>query len=255
MVQTPIQPKALYPDSDGQPMAENTEQYRWIAKLVTNLKHLLRDQVAFVAGDLLWYPVQVPENQKPPRQAPDVMVVLGRPQQRRGSYKQWEEAGIAPQVVFEIISPSNSITEMLDKQAFYAQYGAQEMYFYDPDTRKFWGLVRHSTSAAAWLTISIETQPWTSPGLGIRFELREAGLAIFYPDGEPFKEPEEGLLERDMARQERDAAQQERDAAQQERDAAQQERDAAQQEWAAAQQERDRLAAKLRELGVDPDGV
>lgn len=234
MVQTPIKPETLYPDSDGRPMAENTEQYRWIAKLVTNLKHLLRDQVAFVAGDLLWYPVQVPTGQQPPRQAPDVMVALGRPQQRRGSYKQWEEAGIAPQVVFEIISPSNSIAEMLDKQAFYAQYGVQEMYFYDPDTHKFWGLVSHPTSATAWLTVVIESQPWTSPSLGIRFELAEAGLTIFYPNGELFQEPEVGLLERDMARQERDVAQQERDV---------------------AQQERDRLAAKLRELGVDPEVV
>lgn len=227
MVQIPLKSQTHYPDSDGQPMAENTEQYRWIAKLVTNLKHLLRDQTAFVAGDLLWYPVQVPPDQKPPRQAPDVMVALGRPQQRRGSYKQWEEGNIAPQVVFEIISPSNSIAEMLDKQAFYAQYGAQEMYFYDPDTRKFWGLVRQTTSAVAWLPVSLETQPWTSPSLGIRFELNAVGLMVFYPDGEAFKEPEEGLLERDLARQERDAA----------------------------QQERDRLAAKLRELGVDPDTV
>lgn len=42
-----------YPDSDGKPMAENTQQYQWITRLVTNLKYLLRDQTAFVAGDLL----------------------------------------------------------------------------------------------------------------------------------------------------------------------------------------------------------
>ena len=52
MVQTPPIPQVLYPDSDGNPMADNTLQYRWIVRLVTNLKQLLKDQTAFVAGDL-----------------------------------------------------------------------------------------------------------------------------------------------------------------------------------------------------------
>ncbi|MET0099833.1 MAG: Uma2 family endonuclease, partial [Arthrospira platensis] len=38
MVQTPIPADILYPDSDGKPMAENTLQYRWIVRLVSNLK-------------------------------------------------------------------------------------------------------------------------------------------------------------------------------------------------------------------------
>jgi hypothetical protein len=42
MVQTPIEPQFLYPDSDGQPMADNTVQYRWIVRLVANLKHLFK---------------------------------------------------------------------------------------------------------------------------------------------------------------------------------------------------------------------
>ncbi len=50
----------LYPDSDGQPMADNTEQYQWIVRLVSNLQVLLQDQTAFVAGDLLWYGVPLP---------------------------------------------------------------------------------------------------------------------------------------------------------------------------------------------------
>ena len=88
--------------------------------------------------------------------------------------------------------------------------------------------------------------PWVSPILNIRFEMFEDGLAVFYPNGEQFKEPREFIQERDQARQERDQAQQKRENAQQERDQAQQERDQ-------AQQERDRAFAKLRELGVDPN--
>lgn len=229
MVQTPIEPQYLYPDSDGKPMADNTIQYRWIVRLVANLKHLFKGQAVFVAGDLLWYPQQVTVPPAP-AQAPDVMVVFGRPEGDRGSYKQWEEDNIAPQVVFEILSPSNSAREMLNKQLFYREHGVLEMFFYDPDSQDFWGMVRpdgeHEFSPITALNF-----PWTSPTLGIRFEMFNDGLAIFHPNGEPFKDPDEIFEERDQVRQERDQAQQERDQ---------------------AQQERDRAFAKLRELGIEP---
>ncbi len=218
-----IAPELLYPDSDDKPMADNTKQYRWIVRLVSNLKHLLQGQMAFVAGDLLWYPVQVTAPPVP-CQAPDVMVVLGRPDGERGSYKQWEENNIAPQVVFEILSPSNSVTEIAQKQGFYDRHGVLEMLFYDPDSCEFWGLVRSSVSDRPTLLTSLNL-PWTSPTLGIRLEMFEDGLAVFHPDGEPFKDPTDLFQERDQARQERDAAQ-----------------DALQQAW-----------AKLRQLGIDPE--
>jgi Uma2 family endonuclease len=193
MVQTPITSEVLYPDSDGKPMAENTIQYRWIVRLVTNLKTLLKNQVAFVAGDLLWYPVQV-EQPPAPYQAPDAMVVFGRPDgdspeatlSERGSYKQWEEDNIAPQVVFEILSPSNTAGERISKQVFYAKYGVLEMFFYDPESHDFWGLAGE-TPEQDFTPIMAMNLPWVSPLLGTRFELFDDGLAIFYPDGEPFK--------------------------------------------------------------------
>ena len=48
----------FYPESDGQPMSENTQQYRWIVCLTENITHLLADQTAFVGADLSWYPVE-----------------------------------------------------------------------------------------------------------------------------------------------------------------------------------------------------
>lgn len=223
MVKTPVESSTQYPDTDGKPMADNTLQYRWIVRLVTNLKQLLRGQTALVAGDLLWYPVQV-DAPPVPAQAPDAMVVLGRPDgdspeatfHERDSYKQWEEDNIAPQVVFEILSPSNSAREMLAKQAFYGKYGILEMFFYDPDSYDFWGLVR-SVPDEDLTPIMPMDFPWTSPTLGIRFELFDDGLAIFCPNGERFKDPSEFIEERDQAQQERDLA-----------------------------------FAKLRELGIDP---
>jgi Uma2 family endonuclease len=75
----------LFPDSDGKPMADNTEQYRWIVIIKENLEILLAafDDV-FIAGDLFWYPVR---SQLVTPTAPDVMVVFGRPKAKRRSYR------------------------------------------------------------------------------------------------------------------------------------------------------------------------
>jgi Uma2 family endonuclease len=200
MVQTPLSlldAAFLYPDSDGKPMADNTLQYRWIVRLVANLKHLFREQRVFVAGDLLWYPQQVTVPPAP-CQAPDVMVIFGRPDGERRSYKQWEEDNLPPQVVFEILSEGNSAREMLKKQRFYHQHGVLEMFFYDPDSYEFWGLVR-SGPQREFEPITPLSFPWTSPTLGIRFEMFADGLAIFSPHGEQFKDPEQRFEERDRA--------------------------------------------------------
>jgi Uma2 family endonuclease len=77
----------IYPDSDGKPMADNTKQFRWIVTIKENLECLFAENNnVFIAGDLLWYPVR---GDNKICQAPDAMVVFGRPKGDRGSYKQW----------------------------------------------------------------------------------------------------------------------------------------------------------------------
>jgi Uma2 family endonuclease len=123
--------KIIYPESDGKPMADNTKQFRWIVLIKENLECLFaQNQQVFVAGDLLWYPV---ENHPEIRVAPDIFVVFGRPKGDRSSYLQWEENNLAPQVVFEILSPGNTVKEMNKKLEFYNRYGVEEYYIYDPD--------------------------------------------------------------------------------------------------------------------------
>src|SRR5262245_44268430 len=126
-----------YPDSDGQPMADNTLQFRWIVTIEGGLEALFADDPnVFVAGDLLWYPV---EGQPKVRQAPDIMVAFGRPKGYRGSYKQWLEGGIAPQAVFEILSPNHRLNELTRKFQFYERHGVEEYYVYDPDAGELFG--------------------------------------------------------------------------------------------------------------------
>src|SRR5262245_42307572 len=113
------QDEILYPESDGLPMVENTKQYDPLTTIKGNLDILNADQPhVFVAGDLFWYPV---EGHPEIRLAPDVMVVFGWPKGHRGAYMQWREGNIPPQIIFEILSPGNTVVEMNRKFRFYDQ--------------------------------------------------------------------------------------------------------------------------------------
>ena len=215
-----------YPDSDGQPMADNTKQFRWIVVIKENLELLFVNQPeVFVAGDLLWYPV---EGDNAIRQAPDVMVVVGRPKGDRGSYRQWQEGNLAPQVVFEILSPGNRYGEMLRKLGFYDRHGVEEYYIYDPDKLELTGLLRGEQG----LEVIEEINGWVSPRLQIRFQITDEGLEIYRPDGQQFLTYSELGLELEQARSRAD---QERSRAEQ------------------AQAQVDRLAAQLRAAGLEPN--
>lgn len=170
----------LFPDSDGQPLADNTEQYEWIVKIKENLEIIFVDNPnVFIAGDLLWYPLK---STLVGPVAPDVMVAFGRPKGRRGSYRQWREENIAPQVVFEILSPSNTKAEMTRKLEFYDRYGVEEYYLYAPDRLCFQGWQREREDLREISPIN----NWISPRLGIRFVIDASGLEIYRPDGKKF---------------------------------------------------------------------
>ncbi len=170
----------IYPDSDGKPMADNTKQFNWIVTLVGGLQTLFADNPnVFIAGDLLWYPV---EGDNKTRIAPDALVAFGRPKGDRGSYKQWEEDGIAPQAVFEVLSPGNTRQEMADKLAFYERYGVEEYYLYDPDHGRLQGWRRQ----AGRLVEIPQMRGWISPRLGVRFDLDGMDLCLTTPDGRRF---------------------------------------------------------------------
>lgn len=197
-LKSPSKSEIIYPDSDGQPMADNTEHFQLIVLIKENLEILFAaDENVFVAGDLLWYPVEG-DNQL--RQAPDVMVAFGRPKGRRGSYQQWREENIAPQVVFEILSPESRPSEMAKKFQFYDRYGVEEYYLYDPDRLDLTGWLRQGEK----LAVIDQMSGWVSPRLGIKFELTESGLELIRPDGQKFLTSQE-LAQRAEAESQRAA--------------------------------------------------
>jgi Uma2 family endonuclease len=224
-------------------MAENTKQFQWIVTIKENLDALLPN--AFVAGDLFWYPL---EGNNRIRQAPDVLVAFGRPKGHRGSYRQWEEDNLAPQVVFEVLSPGNRVMEMLKKEQFYDRYGVTEYYVYDPDDNELAGWRRE---AGQWQRID-EVHGWLSPLLGVRFELTTETLVMYRPDGRRFETFAELVQRAEAERQAKDVAlaqaEQERQAKDVALAQAEQERQAKDVALAQAEQERQTANALRAEL-------
>ena len=207
-------PKIVYPESDGKPMADNTKQLEAIVYLYDNLCALFAEREdVFVAADLFWYPV---EGHPEIRTAPDVMVVFGRAKGHRPAYRQWEEANIAPQVVFEVLSPSNRFSDLIEKYLFYQQYRVEEYYLYDPDRGVLDGWIRKNGD----LKPIEQIEGWISPRLGVRFTLEDGALVVYRPDGERFIPYVE--LRRQLEQEHQRAK---------------------------------RLAQRLRELGVNPDEI
>ena len=239
-LQSPDKSQIIYPDDNGEPMSDNTEQFRLIVWIKENLE-LLFASIAdvFVAGNLLWYPV---EGNNKLSQAPDVMVVFGRPKIYRGSYQQWNEDNIPPQVAFEILSPGNRLTPMLQKLRFYEQYGVEEYYLYNPANVDLTIWERREQR----LEVIEEVNGWVSPRMGVRFQLSETELQIFGPDGTPFV----SFVELAQLREQAESR------AEQERQRAEQERQRAEQAETMLEEERSRsqaLEARLRFMGIDPD--
>lgn len=224
----PPKNQIVYPDSDGKPMADNTKQFEWIVTIESGFDWFYEnDPNVFVAGDLLWYPV---EGDNKTRQAPDTIVVFGRPKGHRKSYRQWEEANIPPQVAFEVWSPGNRAGEMKEKRDFYEHYGVQEYYEYDPDRGKLFGWLYQGSGFVRIQNM----QGFVSPLTGVRFALNGNDLELTTPNGEVFVNAME------VRRQKRRAE----ERAEQEKARADQEQAAKEQAW-----------AKLRELGIDPESL
>ncbi len=217
-----------YPDSDGLPMSDNTLHGRCMLTIYGGIEAIyLDDPNVFVTYNLLWYPVK---GEPTIRAAPDVLVAFGRPKGDRGSYMQWKEGDVPPHVLFEVLAPGNRPGEMHRKFLFYQQYGVEEYYVYNPDDGSLNGWRR----AGNRLRKVRKMAGFVSPRLKIRFEPGKGpdSLVIFGPDGRKFLTYAELVqkcqnLER-IAQAECQRADEERRRA-------------------------ERMAARLRELGIEPD--
>lgn len=211
-----------YPESDGLPMTESdqTRDYLVYATKVLSLWFEQRSDV-YVSGNLfIYYEQGDPEAVV----APDTFVVFGVENRQRRTYKLWEE-GRAPNFVLEITSKTTRSKDQGPKKGIYAFLGIEEYYQYDPTgdylTPALQGLrlVEGNYVAVATATQPDGTIVLPSPVLGLELHLRGQALRFYNPVAQTYL----------LTHEEEAAARRTAEARAQ------------------------KLAAKLRELNIDPD--
>ncbi|MEW5987614.1 MAG: Uma2 family endonuclease [Chloroflexota bacterium] len=123
-----------YPDSDGEPMAENDAQYLCLTDTRFALDIQFKDQPnVYVAADILVY---YAEGDPTKSVAPDVLVAFDVPKGIRRSYRIWDE-GKAPDVIFEIASEGTWRADVTWKRGLYMGLGVREYFLFDPTATYF----------------------------------------------------------------------------------------------------------------------
>ncbi|MDM9583580.1 Uma2 family endonuclease [Nostoc sp. GT001] len=218
---TPIE----YPDEDGKPLAEGDIQFSYLAYGINTLQIYFQNHLdVYVAGNVfIYYEIGYPESVV----APDVFVVFEVENRDRRSYKTWEENNQTPDFVLEITSKATRSKDQGAKKGIYAFLGVREYFQYDPTgdylNPQLQGLhlVDGNYFPVSANTLPDGTVSLPSEVLGLELRLEAEKLRFYNPTTSQTLLTHE---EEAFARQ-------------------------------AAEEKAQRLAAKLRELNIDPDSL
>jgi Uma2 family endonuclease len=205
-----------YPETDGKPMAETDVHRKLMTELIDALeRHFQAQPEVYVSGNMLLY---YEEGNPRKSVAPDVFVVHGVANHERRVYLLWQE-GHAPSVVFEISSRSTYKEDLQRKWLLYYQLGVTEYYLYDPEYDYLKeGLVAYRPGdEGKYVEVQVNGGVIYSPALGLDVVNTGATLRL--------RDPQTGQFLPTRA------------------------------ELQQAAERAERLADKLRELGIDPEQV
>jgi Uma2 family endonuclease len=226
----------------NEPQMETNLHLRQMILLITCLEWVWRVGGAtertnyFAAGNLtIYYSDKQVKNQD--FRGPDFFVVKDVDDRPRRSWTLWEEDGRYPDVVVEILSDSTAQVDLTTKKDIYQNtFRTPEYFWFDPVSLEFQGfcLVKKVYQA-----IAPNPQGWLwSDELGLFLGVHDRQLRYFTAEGELVPTPQESaVLEAEQ------------------RHLAQERAEQATQQAEQATQRAERLAAKLRELNVDPDEI
>jgi hypothetical protein len=142
----------------------------------------------------------------------------------------WEEDGKYPHVIVEILSPSTANTDKEFKKKLYQDtFRTPDYFWFDPYTLEFAGF--HLLDGQYEPLEANENKHLWSRQLGLYLGIHEGLVRFFTPEGELVPTPEE------TATSER------------------QQKEIAFEQAYSAQRKAEKLAAKLRELNIDPDTI
>lgn len=235
-----ITPDVIFPPNDlysDEPPVETELHLRQIILLLQCLEWLWKDRTDFyTAGNLtIYYSPHQKKNEK--SRGPDFFVVLGTERKTRKSWVVWDEDGKYPNVIIEILSPSTANSDKVTKKELYQNtFRTPDYFWFDPYTLEFVGF--YLTNGQYQPLEPNEKGYLWSEQLGLYLGVHEGLLRYFTPEGDLVPTPEETAEEETKKAVQADAR-----AKQESKRAAQ------------ADARAERLAAKLRELNIDPETI
>ena len=288
MVLTAQQLEAIMPDAtqleSDEPEMEGSQLYMQLVLLVISLEWLWSNSNDYFIGANLtiYYSPQQLKNRD--FRGPDFFLVKQTQKRPRKSWVVWEENGQYPNLIIELLSDSTArVDRNLKKRLYQDNFPTPEYFWFDPETLEFMGFRLQNNQ---YEEIQLNNQGWRwSQELELYLGVYENQLRYFTANGERVPTPQEAEIQEQLvarqaqlqaqqagsqaqqaqlqAEQERERAQEAESQAQQaqlqaeqEREPAQEAESQAQQAQLQVQQERERgerLAQRLRELGVDAE--
>jgi Uma2 family endonuclease len=223
----PVVQEVEYPERDGKPMAETDVHRDEMIALIQALDYFFRDQPeVYVSGNLLLY---YQEGDPKKSVAPDVLVVRGIPKHKRRIYRLWVE-GRPPNVIIELTSKSTRTKDLVTNRRRYRLMGVREYLLFDP-------LGEYLTPALQGFHLVGQRYARMQAARDGSLISRELGMRVVavghrlrlidLASGKPLLRPDE---EADAHRAEAAARR-------------------------AAEQRAEKLAARLRELGIDTEAL
>ncbi|MEL6320486.1 MAG: Uma2 family endonuclease [Cyanobacteria bacterium J06626_14] len=210
---------AIFPPGDlwsDEPPLESSQHLYQILLLLSCLNWFWKDRTDYFAvGNLTVY--YSPNQLKSEDfREPDFFVVLGTEKRPRKSWVVWEENGKYPNVIIELLSDSTAKTDRgLKKEIYQDTFRTPDYFWFDPESLEFEGF--HLVDGA-YHQLEPNEHGWRwSQQLQLYVGIHESQLRFFTSAGELVPTPEESAE--------------------------------------ASNQRQEQLAAKLRELGVDPDAI
>ncbi|MEG5017363.1 MULTISPECIES: Uma2 family endonuclease [unclassified Microcoleus] len=226
IVEQEIPENFIFPpgDLDSDEHSVETELHlRQIILLLQCLEWLWRDRNNFyAAGNLTIYYCSNQLKSKDFRGS-DFFVVLGTERKTRKSWVVWDEEGKYPNIIIEILSPKTADTDKnFKKQLYQDTFRTHDYFWFDPETLELAGF--HLLDGEYQPIAPNESGHLRSQQLDLSLGICGGKLRFFTAEGELVPTPEE-VAECETQRAEQEA------------------------------QRADRLAAKLRELNIDPDTI
>ncbi|MBE9138579.1 Uma2 family endonuclease [Nodosilinea sp. LEGE 07088] len=242
----PLPPCDLASD---EPELESYLHLQQLLLLIKCLDWVWRDKTDyFAAGNLTIY-YSADQVKTRDFKGPDFFVVLNAEKRPRKSWTVWAEGGRYPNLIVELLSDSTANHDRtLKKQLYQDTFRTPEYFWFSPDTLELEGFALVEGQYQP-IVPNADGLLWSAQ-LNLHLGIHDSQLRYFFAPGQLVPTPEEFALEAQAAVQ---TAQAETQQARQQAEQAQAETQQARQQAEQAQAEAQKLAAKLRELGLDPD--